>query len=60
MLEITVTELALFTWAIVSTGMWFKHRESHRNAKLFLRALLEDDQLRAEVVADYNRVSKGA
>lgn len=55
MLEITITEILLFTWAVVATAMWFKHRDDARMAKGFVKVLLSDDDLREQVVIDYKR-----
>lgn len=54
-MEITFTEIILFAWACVATAMWLKYREETKAAKLFLRALLKDEELRNSVVADYKK-----
>ena len=55
MLEITITEVLLFTWAVVATAMWFKHRDEARMARFFVKTLLSDDEMREQVVIDYKR-----
>lgn len=55
MLEITITEILLFTWAVVATAMWFKHRDDAKAARFFVQALLSDDEMREQVVIDYKR-----
>ena len=55
MLEITFTEIVLFTWAVVATAMWFKYRDETKGAKLFIKAILSDDEMRETIVADYKR-----
>lgn len=55
MIEVTFVEIALFVWAILATGAWFKEREHARRADTFIHAILEDDELRDSLVADYKR-----
>lgn len=55
MLEITITEILLFTWAVVATAMWFKHRDDAKGARLFIKAILSDDEMREAIVTDYKR-----
>jgi len=58
MIEITMTELALLIWAGVATSLWLSTREETKRAKMFVRAMLENEELRNDVVANYNRVQK--
>jgi len=55
MLEITFTEIVLFAWAVVATAMWLKYRDETKGAKLFIKAILSDDEMRETIVADYKR-----
>ena len=55
MIEITLSEIVLFIWAILATGAWLKKKEESKAAKFFVRALLEDEELRETVVSDYKR-----
>lgn len=54
MIEITMTELALLIWAGVATSLWLSTREEVKRAKMFVRAMLENEELRNTVVADFN------
>lgn len=54
MIEITMTELALLIWAGMATSLWLSTREEVRRAKMFVRAMLENEELRNTVVADFN------
>ena len=58
MIEITMTEFALLVWAGVVTSLWLTAREDAKRAKIFARAMLENEELRNTVVADFNRVQK--
>ena len=55
MLEITFTEIVLFAWAVGATAMWLKYRDETKGAKLFIKAILSDDEMRETIVADYKR-----
>ena len=58
MIEITMTEFALLIWAVMATSLWLSTREETKRAKMFVRAMLENEELRNDVVANYNRVQK--
>lgn len=54
MIEITMTELALLIWAGMATSLWLSTREETKRAKLLIRAMLENEELRNHLVADFN------
>lgn len=56
MIEVSVTEIVLFAWAIIATGYAFKFKQDSQNGKRFVQALLEDDDLREKVIAGYKEV----
>lgn len=58
MIEISMVELCLLIWAGVATSLWLSTREETKRAKMFVRAMLENEELRNDVVANYNRVQK--
>ena len=53
MIEVSVTEMVLFCWAILATAYALKYRQQEQGAKMFIRALMEDKNLRDTVVADF-------
>ena len=56
MIEVSMTEVLLFAWAIIATGYAFKFKQDSQNGKRFVQALLEDDDLREKVIAGYKEV----
>jgi len=53
MIEVSVTEIALFCWAVLATAYALKYRQQEQGAKMFIRALMEDDKMRNNLVADF-------
>ena len=53
MIEVSLIEIALFCWAVVATAYALKYRQQEQGAKMFIRALMEDKNLRDTVVADF-------
>jgi hypothetical protein len=53
MIEVSVTEIALFCWAVMATAYALKYRQQEQSAKMFIRALMEDKNLRDTLVADF-------
>ena len=53
MIEVSVTEIALFCWAVLATAYALKYRQQEQGAKMFIRALMEDDKMRNALVADF-------
>jgi hypothetical protein len=53
MIEVSVTEIALFCWAVIATAYALKYRQQEQGAKMFIRALMEDEKLRENLVADF-------
>lgn len=58
MIEVSLTEVALFIWAAIATGMWFQTREELHGAKRFLRAMIEDEEVRTKVVAGFKEMQE--
>ena len=53
MIEVSITEVVLFCWAVIATAYALKYRQQEQGAKMFIRAILEDKQLRDTFVADF-------
>lgn len=56
MIEVSITEIVLFSWAIIATGYAFKFKQDSQNSRRFVQALLEDDDLREKVITGYKEV----
>jgi hypothetical protein len=53
MIEVSITEIVLFCWAVLATAYALKYRQQEQGAKMFIRALMEDKNLRDTLVADF-------
>ena len=53
MIEFSFAELFLLAWAVGATAIAVSKIQEVRAAKGFIRALLEDDEMRNEVVSSY-------
>ena len=53
MIEVSITEMVLFAWAIIATGLYFRTKqEEHMVRKLFIH-LIENKEAREEMVKQY-------
>ena len=55
MIEVTFTDVLLLIWAGAATAAWLHTRDELRGAKRFLRAMIEDAEIRDRVVADFKQ-----
>lgn len=53
MIEVSVTEIALFCWAVLATAYALKYRQQEQGAKMFIRAIMEDDEMRNAIVSEF-------
>jgi hypothetical protein len=53
MIEFSFAELFLLAWAVLATAIAVSKTQETRAAKSFIRAFLEDDDLRNEIVSSY-------
>jgi hypothetical protein len=53
MIEVSITEIVLFCWAVLATASALKYKQQEMGAKMFIRALMEDEKLRDTLVADF-------
>lgn len=53
MIEVSITEIALFCWAVLATAYALKCKQQEQGAKMFIRALMEDDKMRDAIIADF-------
>lgn len=59
MIEVSLTEIALFIWAVAATGAWLHSRDELRGTKMFVRAILEDEDIRNKVLAEHKKFMQG-
>ena len=56
MIEVSITEIALFAWAIIATGYAFRFKQDSQMGRRFIEALLGDEELRDRLIAEYKEV----
>jgi hypothetical protein len=54
MIEFSITEIALFCWAVLATGYALRYRQEARASDLFVRVMLERKDVRDKLVAEYD------
>lgn len=55
MIEVTLTEIVLFSWAALATGFALKAQHDAAVSKFFLHKLVTDETVRNEIVAGYEK-----
>lgn len=58
MIEVSITEIALFAWAIIATGYALKYKSEARGTDVFIKVLLENKEVRDDVVAKFEQFRK--
>ncbi len=53
MMEISLTELILLAWAVAASAAWWSAREETSRARFLLRAFVEDEKVREQVLRSY-------
>lgn len=53
MIEVSITEIVLFAWAVLATAYALKYKQQEMGAKMFIRAIMEDDKMRDALVKDF-------
>ena len=53
MIEVSITEIVLFCWAVLASAYALKYKQQEMGAKMFIRALMEDDKMRDALVKDF-------
>jgi hypothetical protein len=56
MIEVSITEIVLFAWAIIATGYAFRFKHDSQMGRRFVQALLEDEDMRDRLIAEYKEV----
>jgi hypothetical protein len=55
MIEFSLTEIALFCWAVLATGYALRYRQEVKGANFFARMLIERKDVRDQVVEAYEK-----
>ena len=55
MIEITLIEISLFAWAALATASAFKYREKSQMLHQVLRLIIENEDARNKVVAEFKQ-----
>jgi hypothetical protein len=58
MLEITYTDMVLFAWASVMTGLYFKARHEERMVRIVFMHLIENKEAREQMLEQYEKQTK--
>jgi len=58
MMEITFTEIVLFAWAALATASAFHHNERATMLHQVLRHLIENEDARNNIVAEFKRMEE--
>jgi len=60
MIEVSITEIALFAWAIIATGYALRFKHDSQMGRRFIQALLEDEELRDRLITEYKEVQNAS
>jgi hypothetical protein len=55
MLEITYTDMFLFAWASIMTGLYFKARHEERMVRIVFMHLIENKEAREQMLEQYEK-----
>ena len=55
MIELSIAEIALFVWAAIATGYALRYKHEAHMAELVLRKVIEDEKVRDELVAQWEK-----
>lgn len=54
MIEITLTEMALFIWAVATTALWIRARDDAKTSKRFLILFIENKDAREQMIKSHD------
>jgi hypothetical protein len=58
MIELSVTDVLLFSWAAIATVFAFKYKEEAHMSKYVIHKILNDKKLREEMVSGYEKAQQ--
>lgn len=53
MIEVSITEMVLFAWAIIATGLYFKTKHEEYMARKLFMLMIENKEAREEMVKQF-------
>jgi len=53
MIEVTITEIVLFAWAILATGLAFKYHHANWHTVCMMKQILSDESIRNRAVKSW-------
>jgi hypothetical protein len=60
MIEVSLTDVLLFAWAAIATVYAFKFKEESHMSKFVIHKILNDENIRNEMVKGYAEVQKAS
>lgn len=55
MIEFSIAEIVLFTWAAVATAYAFRYKHEAYMTEFVLRKVIEDEKVRNQLVTEYEK-----
>jgi hypothetical protein len=55
MVEFSLTEIALFCWAVLATAYALKYKQEAKGSNFLVQVILERKEVRDKLVADYEK-----
>lgn len=59
MIEVTLIDVLLFTWAAIATAYAFKYKEEALMHKYVIHKMLTDEQINSDLVKSYKKTFEG-
>ena len=59
MIEVSLTDVLLFTWAAIATAYAFKYKEEAHMHKYVIHKMLTDEQINKDLVTSYKKTFEG-
>jgi hypothetical protein len=53
MIEVSITEMVLFVWAFIATGLYFKTKQEEGMARNLFMHMMRNKEAREEIIKQY-------
>ena len=53
MIEVSITEIVLFAWAVIATGLYFKTKQEEHMARTLFMHMVENEQAREQIIKQF-------
>lgn len=53
MIEVSITEMVLFVWAFIATGLYFKTKQEENMARTLLIHMVENKDAREQIIKQF-------